>query len=268
MVSFECKDKHLVELSQNKGISRILLNDPHKKNALSKSMIHCLIHLLEQIAEDEKQKVVMIRGAGGVFCSGADLRQMQKGLVQTKAENKQDAELFYKLFSTLYHFPKPLLLWVEKYAAGGALGMLACADYVIADDYAQMAFSEVRLGLVPATISPFVIRKIGFSHAKALLLSGLTFSSAHALHIGLVNEVLPEKAIPQRMDELLEQIKKNGSEAMASTKHLLNTLADSSPSLAEAKTMCCEKIASSRTSREGQEGVTAFLEKRTPKRYK
>ncbi len=268
MVSFECKDKHLVELNQSKGVSRILLNDPHKKNALSKGMIYCLVQVLEQIALDDKQKVVIIRGAGGVFCSGADLNWMKKGLDQTEEENKQDAKLFYELFTVLFNFPKPLIIWIEKYAMGGALGFLACADYVIADNNAQMAFSEVKLGLIPATIAPFVIKKIGFSHTKALLISGITFSSKHARKIGLVNEVLSNKEIPQRINELVEQIKKNSSEAMAATKHLLNTLSDSNLLLSEANTLCCEKIATSRASNDGQEGVTAFFEKRTPNWYK
>jgi len=268
MASFECKDKQFVELNQSNGVSRILLNDPHKKNALSKGMIQCLLHMLEQIAHDDKQKLVILRGAGGAFCSGADLNWMKKGLTQTKEENEQDAGLFYDLFTRLFNYPKPIIAWVEKFAMGGALGLLACADYVIADNQTKMAFSEVKLGLVPATIAPFVIKKIGFAHSKALLLSGVTFSSKHARKIGLVNEVLPSKAIPQRVQELVNQLKRNGTEAMTITKQLLNSLADRHHTLQEAKLMCCEKIATSRASEEGQEGVSAFFDKRTPSWYK
>jgi len=267
MASSECKDKHLVELNQSNGVSRILLNDTHKKNALSKAMLHCLISTLEGIASDNKQKVVVIRGSGGVFCSGADLDWMKDGIKQSHEENKNDAELFYHLFTTLFNFPKPVVIWVEKYAMGGAIGLLACADYVISDLSAKMAFSEVKLGLVPATISPFVIKKIGLSHCKALMLTGSTFTAKYARKIGLVQEVLQAKAIPQRINELVEQLKKNSSQAMSTTKELLNTLVDTPHSFSETKERCCEVIATSRRTKEGQEGVTAFFEKRTPDWY-
>jgi methylglutaconyl-CoA hydratase len=263
MASLECNQKQLVEMNQSNGICRILLNDPVRKNALSKEMLKCLIYALEEIKNDERQKVVVIRGAEGVFCSGADLQWMKEGLEQTREENLTDAALFYQLFELMNTFPKPIITWVEKYAMGGALGLLACADYVVADKTAKMAFSEVKLGLVPATIAPFVINKIGASHARALMLSALTFTARKARQIGLVHETCSQTELPARIDELCETFKNNGSQAMASAKHLIHELGEANL-IRMHKNLCLEKIAESRSGEEGQEGVNAFFEKRRP----
>ncbi len=262
MASLECSIKPLVELNQSNGISRLLLNDPTKKNALSKGMLSCLIKALNKIKDDDRQKVVVIRGAKGVFSSGADLEWMQEGLNQTQEQNLADANLFFEAFELLNNFPKPVIIWVEKYAMGGALGLLATADYVVADKDASMAFSEVRLGLVPATIAPFVITKIGSSQARALMLSATPFSAKKARQIGLVHETMSSKDIPTRIDELCEAFKGNGPQAMASTKQLINQI--SSASLSKHKEVCVHKIAEARSSAEGMEGVKAFFEKRLP----
>lgn len=266
MASSECNDNLLVQLNQSHGISRILLNDTTRKNALSKCMLKKLISVLDKIATDPKQKVVVMRGAGGVFCSGADLQWMKDGLHQSEEENKADAGLFYELFTKLNSFPKPLIIWVEKYAMGGALGLLACADYVIAEKDVQLAFSEVKLGLVPATIAPFVIQKIGHSQARALMLSAEVFTAKKAKRIGLIHEVVPSKEIQTRVDKLCQQFKNNSAQAMESTKQLISQLSNNLDSH-EQKTLCINKIAEARNSEEGQEGVTAFFEKRQPKWY-
>ncbi len=267
MASIECNNKDLVQLNQSNGISRILLNDTSRKNALSKNMLQCLIATLEKLKDDDKQKVIVIRGAGNVFCSGADLQWMKQGLLQTDEENRQDAALFYMLFDLLNSFPKPVIVWVEKFAIGGALGLLACADHVIADSTVKLTFSEVKLGLIPATIAPFVVNKIGISQARSLMLSAETFSAKKARRLGLVHEVLPARAIPERVDELCRLFKANSSQAMASTKHLLNKL-EAKTNDTDIKELCLSKIAESRKSDEGQEGVKAFFEKRRPQWYK
>ena len=263
MASLECRYKNLVELNQSNGISRILLNDPNRKNALSKGMLLCLLEMLNIVKEDDKQKVVVIRGADGVFCAGADLKWMKEGLNQNEEENKADAALFYEVFHQLNTFPKPVLMWVEKYAMGGALGLLACADYVVADKATKMAFSEVKLGLVPATIAPFIINKIGLSNARALMLSAQVFSAKKAKQIGLVHEVLDAKNMAKRIDELCHQFNSNGKQAMASTKQLLQLIRQemNESIIREA---CIQQIATSRSSDEGQEGVQSFFEKRQP----
>lgn len=236
------------------------------KNALSKGMITCLMATLNKVQQDDKQKVVVIRGADNFFCSGADLNWMKEGLHQSDEQNKEDASLFYDLFQQLNTFPKPVIIWVEKFAMGGALGLLACADYVLADKTTKMAFTEVKLGLVPATIAPFVINKIGISNARALMLSAKVFTAKKAKQIGLIHEVADNKNMTKRIDELCEQFKANSPEALASTKHLVeqfNKVNDE----ASIKDLCIEKIAASRNSEEGQEGVQAFFDKRRPNWY-
>ncbi|MCG8579724.1 MAG: enoyl-CoA hydratase-related protein [Bacteroidales bacterium] len=267
MASTECNNKDLVQLNQSNGISRILLNDTGRKNALSKNMLQCLKATLEKLKDDDKQKVIVLRGANNVFCSGADLQWMKQGLDQSDEENKADAALFYELFDLLNSFPKPVIVWVEKFAVGGALGLLACADYVIAESNVKLTFSEVKLGLVPATIAPFVVNKIGVSQARVLMLSAQSFSAKKAKKLGLIHEVLPAKAISDRVDELCNIFKANSSQAMASTKHLLNEL-ETQINKPDIKTLCLSKIAESRKSDEGQEGVSAFFDKRRPNWYK
>ncbi|WP_439185082.1 enoyl-CoA hydratase/isomerase family protein [Carboxylicivirga taeanensis] len=262
MASLECSIQPLVELNQSNGISRLLLNDPTKRNALSKGMLSCIIKGLNKIKNDNRQKVVVIRGSQGVFSSGADLEWMQQGLNQTEEENIADANLFYETFELLNNFPKPVIMWVEKYAMGGALGLLVTADYVVADKDARMAFSEVKLGLVPATIAPFVINKIGSSQARALMLSATPFSAKKARQIGLVHETMASKDIPARIDELCETFKGNSPQAMATTKQLINQLAI--VDLSANKETCVTQIAKARSSTEGVEGVKAFFEKRLP----
>ncbi|WP_430812696.1 MULTISPECIES: enoyl-CoA hydratase/isomerase family protein [unclassified Carboxylicivirga] len=262
MASSEC-NQQLVVVNQSKGVARILLNDPAKKNALSKEMINELLCVLDRVAVNDKLRLMVLRGADGMFCAGADLHWMKAGVTQSDEDNRKDAHLFYQLFEKLNAYPKPVIVWVEKYAMGGALGLLACADYVIAEKTVKMAFSEVRLGLVPATIAPFVINKIGLSQARALLLTGEVFSAKKAKRIGLIHEVLEAKEIPQRINRLCEQLSANSPSAMKNTKELLNTLSKHGKEN-EDKLLCIDKIAQARTSDEGQEGVRAFFEKRNP----
>lgn len=264
MESLECKIKHTVELEQKNGISWLTLNNPEKKNALSKIMMEELVEKLKTISEDEQQRVVVLRGAGGVFCSGADLDWMHSGISQNMQQNMEDASLFYKMYSTLYYFSKPVIVWVEKFAFGGATGLIACADYTIAEKDSVFGFPEVKLGLVPGTIAPFIVKKTGFNHSKALMLSGETFSAKKAKKIGLINEICKVSESENRINTLARQYIKNGPEAITSTKHLLNRIVDNGELNDELANICCHSIASARISKEGQEGVNAFFEKRKP----
>ncbi len=260
----ECKIDQNIKIDQDNGISWITLNNPTKKNALSISMINELIENLKAIAEDESKRVVVLQGANGVFCSGADLVWMRAGIQQNMNENMEDARLFYKLYSTLYYFPKPIIAWVQKFAFGGATGLIACADYTLAEKDSLFGFPEVKLGLVPGTIAPFIVKKIGFNHSKALMLSGETFKAKKAKKTGLINEIINPSESEDRIRKIAEQFIKNSPEAIASTKHLLNRIVDNGEFTDDLANLCCQTIASARISDEGQEGVTAFFEKRKP----
>lgn len=262
MASSECKSEQTLILEHKDGMSWIKLNNPKQKNALSKRMIEQLLQALKSISEDDNQRVVIIKGEGGLFCSGADLEWMRSGIKNSIDTNMEDAALFYRLYSTLYHFPKPIIAWVEKFAFGGATGLVACADYAIAESDAIFAYPEVKLGLIPATIAPFVIKKTGISQTKALMLTGEVFSAEKAQASGLINEVCNTNESELRVLTLIELFKKNGPEAMAATKHLLNKVIDDGELNDELANLCCHAIASARISDEGQEGVNAFFEKR------
>ncbi len=264
MASSECKTTTLVEWKKEGNVATLTLNNPAKKNALSKDMIKELLHQLRSIAEDDSQRAVVIKGADGIFCSGADLEWMKAGINQSMSENMNDASLFYKMYNTLYHFPKPVIVFIEQFAFGGATGFAACADYTIATKETQFGFPEVRLGLVPGTIAPFIVKRIGFTQSKELMLSGITFSSKKAKKIGLVNEVCEASEAQERIDSYLKNVLKNGPEAISTTKHLLNRIVDNENSQDEISQICCHSIASARLSEEGQEGVKAFFNKTKP----
>ncbi len=264
MAFSECKIDTSLILDQKDGVSWIRLNNPKQKNALSKNMITELIGTLKKISKDATQRVVVLKGEGGIFCSGADLDWMRSGIDNSMQSNMDDASLFYRLYSALYNFPKPIIVWVEKFAFGGATGLVACADYALADEDVIFAYPEVKLGIIPATIAPFVIKKTGPAQTKALMLTGEVFTATKALESGLLNEVCKSTDTEQRVIALAELFKKNGPEAIATTKHLLNRIVDDGELNDELANLCCHTIASARISKEGQEGVNAFFEKRKP----
>nr|WP_319399094.1 enoyl-CoA hydratase-related protein [uncultured Carboxylicivirga sp.] len=264
MEYLECKTYQTIEVAHNNEISWITLNNPTKKNALSKLMIIELINELKHIIDNDEQRVVVIKGANEMFCSGADLDWMRIGIKQNIQENIEDANLFFRLYSTLYYYPKPVIVWAEKFAFGGATGLLACADYSLADKNCLFGFPEVKLGLVPGTIAPFIVKKLGFNQSKALMLSGETFTAKKAKKIGLINEVVKTEKSHERIFALAQQFKRNSPEAITSTKHLLNRIVDNGELNGELIDLCCRTIASARISNDGQEGVNAFFEKRKP----
>lgn len=264
MVSSECKTEQLIKVDSNYGITHLSLNNPAKKNALSKEMITQLVSALKTIAADVSQKVVVLKGENNIFCSGADLDWMRSGTNQVMQENISDAKLFFDLFSYMSNFPKPIIIWVEKFAYGGATGLLACADYVVANKDSIFAYPEVKLGLVPATIAPFILRKTGLSRTQAFMMSGETFSAKEAKRMGLIHEYCKPSDAEARISVLSQTFVKNSGEAMMACKHLLNKIVDRMEIDGAMEQICCQSIASARVSNEGQEGVNAFFEKRNP----
>lgn len=264
MASSECNTSQHIKCESHLGIATVSLNNPGKKNALSKQMLIELLEALKSISKEKTLKVVLIKGEGNVFCSGADLEWMKTGAKQNKEENRKDAKLFFDLFAFMSNYPKPIIAWVEKFAFGGATGLLASADYVIANKDALFAYPEVKLGLIPATIAPFIIRKTGLSHTQAKMLSGETFTAKEAKKVGLINEFVKADKAQERVKQLSETFMKNSGEAMAATKSLLNQIASESIIDQAMEERCCQSIASARVSKEGQEGVCAFFEKRMP----
>jgi methylglutaconyl-CoA hydratase len=206
--------------------------------------------------------VAVLTGAGESFCAGADLNWMREIIRYSFDQNIEESRDLAELMLEIYTLSKPTVSGVNGAAIGGGNGLLAACDIVIASDRARFGLSEVKIGLVPAAISPYVIRRIGESASREYFLTGERFDARRALEIGLVNKVVPHAELDTKVREVVRLLLGSGPEAMASCKELLYRVP--TMSLGEAKTYTAEVIARLRVSREGQEGMAAFLEKRKP----
>ncbi|WP_025006976.1 enoyl-CoA hydratase/isomerase family protein [Marinilabilia salmonicolor] len=241
------------------------MNRPDKRNALNKEMMQQLVDYLKSTADSNQFRVLMLSGKNRFFSAGADLTWMKEGKTQNEAQNLEDAELFNQLYRTLSEYPKPVIACVEGGAYGGAIGLLACADIVTTTPDAGFRFSETAIGLVPATVAPWIIRKTGSAFARSALLSGLPFTGTEALSSGLAQYLFSKDKIIPKTREIANQIARNSPDATKETKLLLNRIDHQFVPIDEHLThYCSTKIASARTSDEGQEGVNAFFEKRKP----
>lgn len=251
-----------VLLDIKNGVATITLNRPKVRHAFNEVMVSELLECLKMIAADTKVRVVVLKSAGPVFCAGADLAYMQKTVQYSEAENKVDAGKLAQLMHTLYTLNKPTLAVVQGHAYGGGVGLIACCDIAIAQQKAQFCFSEVKLGLSPSVISPYIIRAIGLRQTQRYFLTAQTFDAKTAHHLGLIHEcTMDEKALQAEAETIIQQLLKNGPEALAQTKQLLQRNA---PLAAELIEYTIDHIAKLRTSPEGQTGLKAFLEHTTP----
>lgn len=245
------------------GTATITLDRPEIHNAFDDAMIGTLNDVIAGIAVNPAVRVVVIEGRGRSFSTGADLNWMRRSATYSPAENLTDAMALARLMSTLDALPMPTMALVRGAAFGGGVGLAACCDIVIAADDARFSFSEVRLGLIPAVIGPYVIAAIGAHQARRYFLTGEMFSASIAQRIGLVHQVVPADALHETRDELLADLHRGGPQAQAEAKALIAMIARNSgePSLpGETARLISER----RASDEGREGLAAFLEKRLP----
>jgi len=245
------------------AVARVRLNRPGVRNALDARMISELTQAFTALSADAGVRAVVLEGEGKMFSGGADINYMRAGLDLGEAENKSDALRLSEMFASIENCAAPVVAKVHGAALGGGSGLIAACDIVIAADDTTFGFTEVKLGIVPAVISPFVVRKIGQTHARALFTTGERFGADRALRIGLVHEVVPYHALHQAVQKKLEELAESGPQAVRVAKQLARTV----PSLApeKAREFTAETIAKRRASDEGQEGLRAFLEKRKPK---
>ena len=257
-------DNVLLELDR-RGIATLTLNRPEVHNAFDAALVLRLTELLMEIKERADIRAVVLTGAGRSFSAGADLNWMRSMAASSEEENFEDALHLADLMALLNSMPLPTVARVNGHAFGGGVGLLACCDIVLASNEARFALSEVRLGLVPAVISPYVIAAIGERHARRLFLSAETMNAKLARRIGLVHEIAKPNQLDAALADQLGMLLRGGPAALRESKQLVATVAGHRLSADDAlKRRTAEIIAQLRVSGEGQEGLAAFLEKRKP----
>ncbi len=246
--------------SSSRQVTTVTLNRPDVRNAFNEGMIAELTAFAASVPADGSVRAVVIRGAGPVFSAGADVQWMSRMLGYSREENLADAQRAAQMFLALDRLPVPVIGRIHGAALGGGSGLAAICDVVVSADDAVFGFTEVMLGILPAMISPYVVRKIGFSAARELCLSGARFSAARAKEIGLVHAVVPASDLDAGVDACLAAFRKASPTAVAATKRLLTDVHGRRP--ADVLALTIDNLASQRVSPEGQEGLRAFLEKR------
>ncbi|HQT85209.1 MAG: enoyl-CoA hydratase [Acidiphilium sp. 37-64-53] len=245
------------------GIATVTLDRADLHNAFDDAMIIGLIGILAKVATDAEISLMVLQGRGKSFSAGADLNWMRRSAAYTPDQNLADAQDLARLMHALYTMPKPTIALVQGGVFGGGVGLVACCDIAIATTDAKFSLSEVRLGLIPAVISPYVIEAIGARQARRYFQTGEIFTAETAHRIGLVHEVVAPEALHATRDALIAALQRGGPQAKASAKALIAEVADRpiDPALI-ART--ARLISERRASAEGREGLAAFLEKRTP----
>ena len=244
------------------GVARLVLDRPELRNAFDDVLIARLTETIATLGADSSVRVIVLAGEGRAFCAGADLSWMKRMVSYGPEENRRDAEALAAMFRRIDECPKPVVARVQGAALGGGAGLVAVCDVAVAAEDALLGTTEVRLGLVPAVISPFVVRKIGESHARRWFLTGERFSAAEALGAGLVHSVVPESALDAEVDRIVDALLLGGPEALAVSKELARRMGRLP--MEEALGDAIGTIAARRASAEGQEGMRAFLERRSP----
>lgn len=253
-----------VTVTREGPIARVTLSRPELHNAFDEGLIAGLARMFSELARDDAARVVVLAGAGKSFSAGADLNWMKRASGYDEERNREDARALEAMLRAIDDCPKPVIGMVQGAAIGGGVGLVAACDIVVAGEAAVFGTSEVRLGIVPAVISPFVVRAIGPRQARRYFLTAERFGAEEARRIGLVHEVVPAERLEPRVLEIAGEILKGGPLALADAKRLVRlveTMPQGGSILAEATV---GMIAERRASEEGKEGVSAFLEKRKP----
>lgn len=244
-------------------VGRVWLDRPDVRNAFNAVMIGELRQALRGIAADVEVRVVVLSGRGRAFCAGADLAWMRDVLRFSREENLRESLDLAECLHDLYALPKPTIARVNGPAIGGGTGFVSACDIAVASTAALFGLSEVKIGVIPAAISPYVLRRIGESRARQYFLTGERFDALRAREIGLVNEAVEPPELDARVEAIVSSLLSSGPEALAKAKELLASVPGMS--FEEAKRYTAEMIAGLRASAEAQEGMAAFLEKRRPR---
>ena len=251
-----------IKIQLGESMAWINLDRPEVRNALNPEMIAELTEAFGWLGSRDDIRVIILKGNGKSFCAGADLGYMKEMAGFSHEQNVADAERLSKLFQTIYYCDKAVVTVVHGACIGGANGIVAASDIVIAGSNTKFAFSEVRLGITPATISPFVVRRIGHTAAKELMLTGRLFYAEEAQHFRLVNAVVDESRLVELERQYIELFMHASPDAVAECKKLLCLVTNTGDPFAPVFLETAAMIANQRISKAGQEGMAAFFEKR------
>lgn len=243
-------------------VAHVRLDRPDVRNALDDELIEQLRSTFEQLGADPSVRAIVLSGEGKSFCGGADVAMMRASLDLTREQNVAGARALSAMYRAIDACPKPVVAKVHGAALGGGAGLAAVCDIVIAASDTVFGFTEVKLGIIPAVISPFVLAKIGASHARALFLTGERFDARRAQHIGLVHEVVVGDTLDVAIERVVNEILTAGPMAIAAAKAIVARVR--AASYDETLDLTAQATASQRVSEEGQEGLRAFLERRKP----
>lgn len=244
------------------ALARIALNRPDIRNAFNDIMIRELRQAFAELRGVERLRVVTLTGEGSAFCAGADLNWMRRVLEWSYEQNYEDSLNLARLMREIYEFPRPVVGRINGPAIGGGTGLVAVCDIAVASLEAIFSFSEVKIGLVPACISPYVLKRVGERYAREYFLTGERLSAQRALECGLVNYAVAATELDGAVARIVESLVTSGPEALATCKRMVRMVADQDLDAAGPAT--AEMIARLRMSPEGQEGMSAFLDRRTP----
>ena len=252
-----------VRLTREGAIARVTLARPEVRNAFNDQMLEDLLEVFAALRQDADVRVVLLTGEGQSFCAGGDLHWMKRVVSYTYQESYEDSLRLARMLREIYSCPKPVIGRINGAAVGGGTGVVAVCDIAIASEEAFFAFSETKLGLTPATISPYLLRRMGEKNLREYFLTGERFSAARAAEMGLVNAVVPADQLDAAVGAKVKMILTGGPAALAAAKELIRGISERS--LDENGPYTAEEISRLRTSDEGQEGMNAFLGKRKPR---
>lgn len=256
----------LVDLVVTGAVAQVRLNRPGKRNAFDEHLAEALRLAFEGLSVRDDVRVVVLSGVGEAFCAGGDLAWMKRAAGWTHAENLADATAFQAAFVAIDRCPKPVVARVHGAALGGGAGLVAVCDVAVAASGTVLGFPEVRLGLVPGVIAPYVVRKIGVGQARRLFLTGERFDAALAERLGLVHGVVPLEQLDAEVHGVVSHLLQGAPGGQAGAKALVRALAAlGDPTAPDGLRLAREAIAEARASSDGREGAGAFLEKRKPR---
>jgi len=252
-----------IDVTYDKDAANVFLNRPDVHNALNEKMMKELTSCFKELTKDKKIRTITISGRGKSFCAGADLNWMKSMVKYSKEENIKDSNLLLELYESIYNCSKPVIARVNGHAFGGGIGLFAACDIVFAVPDCKFAFSEVKLGIIPAVISTYIARRVSLANMRRLFITGERFDSCYGEEVGLIDFVYKEDEIDEKIQKYIKILRSSGPKAIVQVKKLVDNCEKMDTE--KYKKFTVEKISELRVSDEGQEGINAFLEKRNSK---